>query len=584
MDGTAAGPVVSRWRIVVAAAAVVAAAVLFVGGVGVRPGAFREPFSWPAAQVSVAIAAWALSGVAVLARPASRRLGWLMVLAAALLVAGGLIDSSVPLLFTVGLALQWLAIPVQLWAVLGYPSGRLTSSPDRLVVGATATMGLVHGFGSGLLYEPVLHWTWCELCEPGMNLLLVRPVPQVVDAVYLVLIATLGIAALYGAVALVRRWLAANSIARRVRSPMLLAGSVYFAVVALFHLYELGGELGLITLVLPLSQAGLVGWFAMILLPVTFLLGLARGRARRGRVADLISELHTEPTLDQLEDALRRTLGDPSLEVAPLVDGELAVGREGRATTLIHGDGGPLGALVHDPALAEDVRLFDATIAAAKLAIQNASYAAQLKEQLEQVQASRARIVQAADEARRRVERDLHDGAQQQLVALSMMLRKAAARDGDSGVLDAAIRQLDSALHELRDLARGVYPMALVEGGLAAAIDGVVERAAIPVQVEAVPGDRLPDAVEAAAYFVVNEAVTNAAKHARASFVRVSARQQDGALVVEVVDDGCGGAEIVPGGGISGLRDRVEALGGTLTVVDGTAGTTIRAEVPCASS
>lgn len=573
-----------RWRTAVGVAAVLCAALLFVGAAGTRPGAFREPLTWKAAEGALAVLAWALSGVAVVARPASRRLGALMIAVAVLVALGAMIDSSIPLLFTVGLATQWLVLPVQMWAMLGYPDGRITGRSDRWVIGAVGSVGLLHGFGSGLLYEPVLHWTWCELCEPGMNLLLVRPVPAVVDGVYLVLIATLGMAGVYGTVVLVRRWLAANPIARRVRSPMLLAGSVYLAIVGLFHLYELSGELGIMTLPLPLTEVGLVGWFAMIMLPVTFLVGLARDRARRGRVADLISELRTDATPQRLEDALRRTLGDPSLEVIHLPrGGDVPADLGGRTTTVIHGDAGPVGALVHDPVLTEDVRLFDATIAATKLAIENATFAAQLEEQLEQVRASRARIVHAADEARRQVERDLHDGAQQRLVALSLLLREARARDGGSGVLDEAIERLDEAMRELRDLARGVYPMALLEGGLAAGIDGLVDRSSVPIEVDAVPAGRLPEAVEAAAYFVVNEAVTNATKHAAASVVRVSAREGAGVLIVEVSDDGRGGAALAPGGGLSGLRDRVEALGGTLTVT-GTPGTTIRAELPCVSS
>jgi signal transduction histidine kinase len=193
--------------------------------------------------------------------------------------------------------------------------------------------------------------------------------------------------------------------------------------------------------------------------------------------------------------------------------------------------------------------------------------------------------VQAGDDARRQVERDLHDGAQQRLVSLSLLLRHARSEVGGTAVLDEAVEQLDEALRELRDLARGVYPMALIEGGLAAALDGLVERSPIATTIADVPEGRLPEPVEAAAYFVVNEAMTNAAKHSNAASVTVSVRSEDELLVVEVSDDGSGGATPDAGGGLRGLRDRVEALDGTIAIVSPVgAGTVVRAELPCASS
>lgn len=256
-----------------------------------------------------------------------------------------------------------------------------------------------------------------------------------------------------------------------------------------------------------------------------------------------------------------------------------------RGTTPIAGDAGPLAVLVHDPALLEDVRLLESTTAAARLAVENSRLAAELERQLDEVRASRSRIVQAGDEARRRVERDLHDGAQQRLVSVSLLLRQLRGRTDSAPELDEAIDELHTALAELRDLARGVYPVALAEGGLAAALDGLAERAGVPTRADAVPLGRLPPSIEAAAYFVVNEAVANAAKHADATTVRLSARVDAGCLTVEVRDDGRGGASVDPRGGLRGLADRVEALDGRFTVLsppDG--GTTVRAELPCASS
>lgn len=590
------GTVVARsWRVVTALAAVAIFALVWSGAYQTREQPFFEPYTWPALQSALGVAVWMLAGVVLWGRAATRRLGTLMVLGGGTTAVARLIDSAIPVLFSVGLAVQWLGFVFFLWAVLGYPTGHLRVRTDRWMVAATATAAVLHGFVAGLMYDPVLHWPWCDSCYPGMNLLMIRPVPVVVDAIYLVLITTLGLVGGYAAVVLLRRWYLGTPLARRVRGPMLLPAVIYGAVVALFHFYELAGEIGLIVLPLPLAQVGIIGWFAQLLLPVTFLVGLARARARRGRVADLVTELGGPSSTDRLEEALRRTLRDPSLVVGYRSPSGGYVGADGtvveaptngeRAMTAIEGDGGPLAVLVHDPALVEDARLLESTTAAARLAVENARLAAELEAQLHEVRASRSRIVHAGDEARRRVERDLHDGAQQRLVSVSMLLRRARARPGAPPELDEAIGELQTALGELRDLARGVYPVALTEGGLAAALDGLAERAGVPTRVEAAPAERLPAAVESAAYFVVNEAVTNATKHAAASAVVLCARMDGDLLVVEVRDDGRGGARIERGGGLRGLADRVEALDGTLTVISPVgAGTTVRVELPCGSS
>jgi PAS domain S-box-containing protein len=200
---------------------------------------------------------------------------------------------------------------------------------------------------------------------------------------------------------------------------------------------------------------------------------------------------------------------------------------------------------------------------------------------------SRARIVQAGDEERRRIERNLHDGAQQRLVALSLELRMAERRlaDGDpraAELLEQASKDLGEALEELRELARGIHPAILSDKGLEPALEMLAGRAQLPVDVCAELDQRLPAPVEAAAYYLVSEALTNASKHARASGVRVSVEHRNGNAVVEVADDGVGGADLRGGSGLRGLRDRVEALGGTLTVESREGeGTTLVARLPC---
>jgi signal transduction histidine kinase len=213
----------------------------------------------------------------------------------------------------------------------------------------------------------------------------------------------------------------------------------------------------------------------------------------------------------------------------------------------------------------------------------------ELHARLEELAASRARIVTAGDVERRRLERNLHDGAQQRLVALSLALRLAQAKlDSDpAGARQthaAAGEELSLALAELRELARGLHPAVLTDRGLRPAVEMLAGRAPVPVEIEEVPAERLPEPVEAAAYYLIAEALTNVAKYAAASSVRVRVVTSDATVVVEVADDGAGGADPAAGTGLRGLADRLEALGGSLDVVSPPgAGTSLRAEIPADS-
>ena len=244
---------------------------------------------------------------------------------------------------------------------------------------------------------------------------------------------------------------------------------------------------------------------------------------------------------------------------------------------------------MHDPSLREEPRLIQAAGAAAHFALENARLQAETRAQLLQVQESRTRIVAAGDEARRRIERDLHDGAQQRLVALALQLRseqhRLHARDDPEvdRLLDAAVVELQGAMHDLRELAHGVHPAILTEEGLAAAVESLTNRGQTPVSLD-ISEDRLPPPVEATAYFVVCEALTNIAKHSDAAGARITARRHNGTFVVEVEDDGVGGAHVGGSSGLRGLIDRVEALGGRVTIDSPLGdGTRIQAEIPCAS-
>ncbi len=264
---------------------------------------------------------------------------------------------------------------------------------------------------------------------------------------------------------------------------------------------------------------------------------------------------------------------------------DVALPANGRAVTEIERDGEPVAAIVHDEALLEDPELVRTAGAAAALALQNERLAAELHARLSDLRAASARLVAAGDAARRRIERDLHDGAQQRLVSLSLTLSLArrTAPDGSrtAELLDEASTELGAGLAELRELARGIHPAVLTERGLDPALESLAARAPLPVSVSAAPHDRLPPAVDAAAYFVVMEALTNVAKYSGASAAEVTVRCDDGHVTVDVHDDGVGGADPNAGSGLAGLADRVIALGGRLVVESPpSGGTVVRAELP----
>ena len=222
-----------------------------------------------------------------------------------------------------------------------------------------------------------------------------------------------------------------------------------------------------------------------------------------------------------------------------------------------------------------------------ELTVENAQLTAELRAKVAELRASRTRIVDAGYEERRRVERDLHDGAQQRLVALTMSLRlvrgKIEADPAGAGtLLDEAMEELDAATRELRELARGIHPAVLSDRGLDAALSGLADRSPLPIEILETPPERLPEAVESATYFVIAEALTNVARYADADGATVRVSRRNGAVEVEVRDDGVGGADPDDGTGLRGLEDRVAALDGRLVVTSPAGeGTTVMARIPC---
>jgi signal transduction histidine kinase len=259
---------------------------------------------------------------------------------------------------------------------------------------------------------------------------------------------------------------------------------------------------------------------------------------------------------------------------------ELPKPGSGRAWTAVDRDGRRLAAIIHDASLDTSPELVMAAAAAASLAIDNERLKADLQARVEELRMSRLRIIEAGDAARRRIERDLHDGAQQQLVSLALDLRMLKSRLKDPQIDELSAR-LATALAELRELARGIHPAILTDRGLAPAIASLADRGSVPISVDVEVEERLPAPIEAAAYFLVAEALTNVARYAEALSATVSVRRDGDELIVEVADDGVGGVDPSAGSGIRGLQDRVAAVGGRLEIDSPVGhGTRLRATLP----
>jgi signal transduction histidine kinase len=331
--------------------------------------------------------------------------------------------------------------------------------------------------------------------------------------------------------------------------------------------------------------------------PLVFLAALLNVRLARSAVGDLVLELGADPAPGDLRDSLARAVRDPSLELAYWLpdfgvyadlDGRRVElpDLQGRTTTLIDRDGGHVAALIHDPALEDEPELLDGVQAAAGIALENGRLHAELRARLEELRGSRARIVEAAQNERQLLERNLHDGAQQRLIALSLDLSLLKGRTGDPETvagIDRARREIASSLSELREIARGIHPAVVSGHGLAVALEQLAARAPLHVELKVEVDGRLPEPLEVAAYYVVAESLTNVAKHAHAEAASIAVLQEQGELVVEVIDNGIGGADSERGTGLRGLADRVEALNGRLRVwTPRGGGTRVRAEIPCA--
>jgi signal transduction histidine kinase len=566
-------------------------ATLTIGAIrGGWPPTEKAVISYAAALVAITI------GLVVWRRRPDTRTGILLTAYAFAGVAADLwfVFPESALAVTIGFAMALAGAPILVHTMLSYPTGRLDDRLDRGFVVVGYAFAVVYVLPHLLFYDPrapfdpdvwdrpfyarpLTHVAWYD----------VSGVENVLDGMLLVLAVVL-------LALLVRKLVRATPAERGIVLPLVVAS--LFVVTQFVVQLALYGE--------QVNSWISSSWFwivtvAGLAVPLSLAAGLLWGRTARSAVADLVVELERTPP-GSVRDALARTLGDPSLELllrlperGSWIDGggtprELPAQASGRAVTVLGPDEAPVAALVHDPALLERPALLEAAGAATRLALENERLHAELRLQLEEVRASRARIVTAGDEERRRLERDLHDGAQQRLLGIGLALSLARSQlgpeaNGAADLLAEADAELRATLDELRELARGIHPALLTEQGLGAALETLAERSPVPVSFAELPQERLPAPAEAAAYFLVSEALVNVTKHAHASRVRVSAVRRDGRVVVEVDDDGVGGADPGLGSGLRGLSDRLHALDGMLEVESAPGrGTHLHAEIPCA--
>jgi signal transduction histidine kinase len=537
---------------------------------------------------------WSFVGTGLYAwwrRPASR-FGALMTAVGFTYMLGALTASDDSVVFTIGVLLASLYFVVFAHMLLAYPDGRLDQPWHAKVIAAGYAIAIVGPV-------PQLLWGFTERmsdsCPDCPESALLIDTNDTLRDVFNALTSAIGVAlAATVLVILIRRWRAATAPQRRAMAPLLWSGVAILALLAT----ALGSDAAGIS-----RLTDVLGWLSLLVfasVPWVFLIGLVRSTVvRAGAVSELLLRLGEAPGTGELRSRLADALGDRSLQLMFWLEDKGkwvdAAGHKSdlphdehpaRAWTAVELEGRRVGAIVHDRSLCDDPDLLGSVAAAAGLAMENERLQAQLHARVDELRTSRARIVEAGTAERRRLERNLHDGAQQRLVALSLTLRLAQTKvhkdpEKADELLAGAQQELTLALGELRELARGIHPAILSDRGLGAALEALAGRAPIEVDLAALPSDRLPEPIEAAAYFVVAEALTNVVKYAHANQAIVSVSRRNGHAVVEVSDDGIGGADPDRGSGLRGLADRVSALDGRM-LLDSPAGsgTRLRAEIP----
>jgi signal transduction histidine kinase len=568
--------------------AIVAAVGLISFSVAWRAAGFSFESVSPLAALLGLAAGWGLAASGLESRRRGRRRTFGALLAAAG-VAWFVADWAVPsigssIAFTLGLALGWIYPALVVHALFVFTPGHIAGRADRFLIGAGyAIFAVVLGLVPALAFEPGA--MNCGFC-PTNHLGVLPSAELLAGATRLGSVLATAWCALVSLTLSVR--LARQSPAsRRIHAPVVVPGIAFTVLVGV----EFGRGFGqVVSPIDDISHLARLGQAAMLLAVAA---GVAfewiQARRSRTRVTRVVADLGRSPAPGRLRDALAATLHDPRLALGyPSADGSYVDARgqpfslspapDRRSTPIIR-EGQVVAVIEHRKDVLEDQSQIDEVVAAARLGLEHERLQAQARAQLEELRAARRRIVAAADAARRGLERDLHDGAQQRLIALSIGLRLLArsAAGGLSASEDALIEEaageLRLALEDLREVAHGIYPAVLTDEGLAAAIDGLAERASVQLTILGIPDERFEPILEATAYQLVAETV-----RASNGPVRVRAQRVGDQLVIEVT------SARPPDEVLEELGDRVGALDGSLAVRQGEGQMLVlRAEIPCAS-
>jgi signal transduction histidine kinase len=533
----------------------------------------------------LAIATSAGVGLWALARHREDRFAWLLLACGALWSLTALASSHDATVYSLGRVVDWVAELSVVYLLVAFPSGRLTTRGSRMVLAAAVVVFALLWASTALLvtqYPLPNPATTCGPSCPHNALALTSTPPPVVDAVIRPVREVLTVLLFLGAVVvLARRARSGGPLLRRVLLPVVVIAGLRFVFYAVYFGVRSGQH--------DASALRAIGWIYEFLLPavaLAFGAGLiARSLYGTRVLQNLMVRLGADATAEEVRGGIAQALEDPTLRIVYWLPGDPGrwvdetgwpvrppeVGNAA-AVTVVGGPGRHRGAIVHDLAIGHDPALLRAAASYALVTLDNRQLIGELHATLDELSGSRERIAAVADEARRRIERDLHDGAQQRLIALRVRLALAAERIQASSPTSASMLEqlggeVEQTIDEVRELARGIYPSVLSMEGLAEALREVAVGAALPTTVEAHGIRRYRPEIESAVYFACVEALQNVGKHARGATRASISLADNGRLRFEVRDDGAG---MAPGGasgsGLTGLRDRLAAVGGEIEI------------------
>ena len=567
----------ARWVRSTFESAAAVGAIVFVAAAVALSSHRRDPL-WVNVSLHLVGLTIIVAGLLLRLRPVSRRLALLAVALGLSWYTIDLKDSRLLIAHSVGSCLYFFHLVVLGHMLLAYPSGRLATATARVVIGVAYPLSVI---------IQTLRYATERMHAPG------RVLNAAQRPMWAALGSLVGLVLTVVVVALImRRWLTASRPARRYVPPVWVMAVFAIALTTVLT----AGALGISE---PAEHELLaVHGFALTLLTVAGTITLFRVRTSRVGVADVLVQLERSPGPNGLQRALSQALRDPYLRLATW-DGEQYRDNEGQPVELAAGqpeqqpdqivtrvdrNGQPLAVVVHDPALIQQPELMRAMLAAIRLVLDNARQLAELRQ-------SRSRIAQAEIAGRRQVQRDLHDGAQLDLIAINLTLSRLRGRvltlpGRDERrrdllrLVDQAIAEAGRAGESLQRLARGVLPAVLTHFGLVEAVKELADRCPLPVSYDLEPADCSAGAA-AATYFLISESLVNVTRHANATRANIRLRRQTNHLVTRIADNGHGGADPNLGTGLKGLQDRLEALGGSLEITTSPHGTTVTGYVPC---